>query len=75
MTNEHRARELIAYLRRSAKGSSEAQRIMAEAKSARQADGGTYGWPTPEGTIEWEIADLLEATLRSRSPLEDNSNG
>lgn len=66
-----RVKVLADYMRRSAKSASEAQRMMAEAKSARQADGGTYGWPTPEGTVEWEIATVLDGLA---SPSQDTPN-
>lgn len=59
---------LIARLRAQAQRESDAHKMMAEAKSLRQADnpeGRTdlYSWPTPEQTDSWKAADLLEAGL------------
>ena len=55
---------LIERLRASAHRTSEAHRMMAEAKSLRQADNpegdkNRYGWIKPEQTLEWEAADEL----------------
>ncbi len=62
--------EITARLRKQAQSASEAQRMMAEAKSLRQSDnpeGRTdlYMWAKPEDTLEWRAADAL-ARLKAR---------
>jgi hypothetical protein len=56
---------LANYMRRQAKGSSEASRVMAQAKSLRQGHNpprdDLYMWPQTEETFEWEIAGILDA--------------
>ena len=55
---------LVERLRQQAKGASEAERMMAEAKSARNQaagdDGASYMWSKPEQTLEWQAADEIE---------------
>jgi len=58
--------ELIERLRKQAQGASEAQRMMAEAKSLRQSDNpegrsDLYSWAKPEETLEARAADALAA--------------
>jgi hypothetical protein len=61
---------LIAELRSSAERSSEASRMLAEAKSLRQDHdpprSDLYMWLKPEQTLEWRAADAL-AALRPSS--------
>lgn len=57
--------ELVAQLRKQAHEYSEASRMMAEAKSLRQADNterrtDLYAFQSPEGTVQWKAADLIE---------------
>jgi hypothetical protein len=67
---------LVEYMRMSAESSAKAQCLMAEAKTARQTDGGEYRGPTPEQTIEWEVAEALKSqselleALRGWRPIE-----
>ena len=56
---------LVKQLRKQAREYSEASRMMAEAKSLRQADNpeqrtDLYAFQSPEGTIQWKAADLIE---------------
>lgn len=55
--------ELIVGLRRQAHSESEASRMMAEAKSKRQANNPTgecvYMWAKPEETLSWKAAEAL----------------
>lgn len=55
---------LIERLRQQAKGASEAERMMAQGKSARNQaagdDGASYMWSKPEQTLEWQAADEIE---------------
>jgi hypothetical protein len=57
---------LIARLLAQAQASSQAHRMIAEAKSLRQGDrdpprADLYSWPTPEQTLEGRAATALEA--------------
>jgi hypothetical protein len=61
---------LLGQLLSMAAASSDAQRMMAEAKSLRQGDcdpprADLYSWSTPEQTVEWQAHDLI-ATLAAR---------
>lgn len=56
---------LVRQLRKQAHEYSEASRMMAEAKSLRQADNperrtDLYAFQSPEGTVQWKAADLIE---------------
>lgn len=66
---------LIEKLRQCARQSSAAQKLIADAKTARNraaegepAGGPGYGWALPEQTIEWQAADAIEAL--TREPIE-----
>jgi hypothetical protein len=50
-TPPERIEALAGYMRRAAKSASKASRIMAQAKSP------------PERTVEWEVADILDAIV------------
>jgi hypothetical protein len=52
-TPPERIEALAGYMRRAAKSASKASRIMAQAKSP------------PERTVEWEVADILDASPQS----------
>lgn len=63
---------LVGRLRQSAQQSSDASRMLAEAKTDRQADRDDYpamlvrgySWLKPEQTVEWEAAARIEADAR-----------
>lgn len=67
--------DLIARLHAQAQASSQAHRMMAEAKSLRQGDcdpprADLYSWPTPEQTLQDEAATALEALSARVTELE-----
>lgn len=65
--------QTVLYLRSAAQAASTAQRLLAEAKSARNgAPGDAYAWSAPENTREWKAADIIESLL---SRLENQSSG
>lgn len=67
---------LVERLRHMARNSSEAQRMIAEAKTARQTDrddawtDAGYGWPSPEETTEWQAASHIEQLEADKRALE-----
>lgn len=60
--------DIVERLKAQAKSASDAARLMAEAKSARNQAAGDVGaeymWPKPEQTLEWRAAEEI-VTLRS----------
>src|SRR4051812_39380020 len=70
---------LVERLRSQAQSASKAHKMVADAKTARQTDGGgPYGHATPEQTLEWQAADtittLLEVLTEADAVLESVMN-
>ena len=67
------ASDIVERLRIGAQRTSDASRMLAEAKSERQGDGSRddlYMWSRPEDTDEWKAADLITTLSAQVSALE-----